>query len=215
MNYRNVFTPFILFMLLSACANNIAGAGNVVLERDSVNNTVAYLKGEQLLPSAAGQTTEQQSLAFLLAHRKDFLLQNPGKEFSVASSKKDELGYTHVKLAQEYEGIPVWKGQINMHFNPKGALYLVQGQYFPTPSGIEPDAGMSEKQLLDKLDLNIEPGSRVLRKIIYFKDRIQPRLAYEISSADKQKVSMDTLLVDAITGEILNRLPSLHTTTSP
>ena len=214
-------------LLVSACTQNIAGAvkendgteptGIVVSERNPANKTVTYMKIDLKFSAAENfkKTPEEESLAFLRANREILLIRNPDEEFRVVSIQKDDLGYTRVRLNQQYQGLPVWGGHIALHFNPEDALYLFRGEYFPTPAGIDIHAGLNGEQLLEKVihanpSISGTANYTVHKQWIYFVDDKQPVLARELKPSS-QLMPTDNYIVDAVTGKLLNRLPNIQT----
>jgi Zn-dependent metalloprotease len=59
-------------------------------------------------------------------------LNDPAAEFTVASALTDEQGNTHVRLDQQFQGIPVFGGEVIAH-TEKGAFVRLNGRYYPTP----------------------------------------------------------------------------------
>lgn len=187
-----------------------------MLERNPTNQTITSIKGKQLLEQAAtsSENLAEKCLDFMSTYHEDFLIDNPADEFSVVSSEKDNLGFTHVKLDQKYKNILVWKSRIIMHFDSENKLYLVKGDYFPTPSEVDIHSGMDEENLLHeaaKQNPSIAKTNYAAHKIIFFKNNKQPRLAYELKPVNSKTMGADVYVVDAQTGETLNRLPTMQT----
>lgn len=216
---------------LSACASNsnkVNGntlesmqilSENFLLKRNPQNLTVGLLKDNNpaltlYKRATKSQTMEQSAVSFLQKYRKDFLITNPAKEFKVTSNKTDDLGFTRIKLSQFYQGIPVWQGIISMHFNREHELQIVRGEYFPTPTNIDINAGLSSTALFQKaaiLDTSITQSNYTLHKTIYFKNNTSARLAYELHPIRRAKLTSNSFILDAITGESLNRLSNIQT----
>ncbi len=52
-------------------------------------------------------------------------------DLSVKSVSPDEAGNVHVRLAQQYKGVPVRGNQLIVHFRASGAAYVVNGDFLP------------------------------------------------------------------------------------
>ncbi len=225
----------ILFLIslaqLSACASHTSDVNSkqlkpmqtlsekFLLKRNPKNHTISLLKDNNpslLLykKTTNSQTLEEVAVSFLQRHRKDFLIKNPAAEFKTLSNKTDDLGFTRIKLAQVYQGIPVWNGIISAHFNRQGELQIVRGEYFPTPDNIDIKAGMSSDalfQTMSAIDPNITNKNYKLAKIIYPLTETTPRLAYELQPVGHAKLASYTYIIDAMTGDILNRQSNIQT----
>jgi len=216
---------------LSACASNTSKVNgsnlelmqslseNFLLKRNPQNHTIGLLKDNNptlaLYKKAANsQTMQQAAVSFLQKHRKDFLITNPAKEFKATSNKTDDLGFTRIKLNQFYKGIPVWKGIISMHFNRKHELQIVRGEYFPTPTNIDINSGLSSEQIFQKaaaINPVLNKMSYTLHKLIFYTNETIPRLAYELQPARHAKLTSYTYILDAITGNLLNQTSNIRT----
>jgi len=65
-------------------------------------------------------------------NKGDFKVDNADDEFTTKTVKKDNLGYTHIKLTQTVKGIPVFGHEYIVHYNNNGEVYSVNGNYDPT-----------------------------------------------------------------------------------
>ena len=221
MKYLKYIVLILLFQL-SACAKNNAGvdtmnkalAGNFTVTKNPQNGTISYLKSNKLKMLSNSKHPKERAYELLQNYRHDFLIKNPRQEFKVDSVKKDNLGFTRVKLSQHYKGIPVWKSFLSLHYNRSNTLHLVRGEYFPTPSSIDINDGMDEQALFQKI-VQTEPEltaqNFTARKIIFFKDNMSPRLAYELTPSRHADLATNTFIVDALTGNILNQVSSIQT----
>lgn len=79
------------------------------------------------LSSNNGEAEKSKKISSYVA--KVFDVKEFDKEFSKVKENKDELGFTHVKLNQKVNGIPVYGGDIIMHFNSQGDISSVSGEY--------------------------------------------------------------------------------------
>ena len=211
-----------ILLQLSACAKNATGmdsmntalAEHFTVKRNLQNNTISYLKNINTNLSTNNKTPEENSLGFLQKYRKDFLLKNPSEELTITYNKKDDLGFTRLKFQQNYRGIPVWKGIISMHFNRQNTLQLVRGEYFPTPSNLDMNTGMTIKELFQKtiqINPSITEQNYSVQKIIIFKNEINPRIAYELQPSRQANLASKILVLDAITGDVLNQISAIQT----
>jgi Zn-dependent metalloprotease len=226
MNYRQTIFVLALPLFFTACAQDLIGAEkrnsnasipeNTMIKRNSANKTITYLKGEQLLrvAPASKETFKNQCLDFIHTHSNDFHIKNAKNEFTIVSSEKDELGHTHIKLDQQYNNIPVWNGSIIMHFDSENQLYLVYGEYFPTPSNLDTDPMIKKEEAIakaQKYDAEIGNGKFSSEQIIFFKNEITPRMAYQLKATSQHNFKDKIYVIDAQTGEILNQLQAVQT----
>ncbi len=73
-------------------------------------------------------------MAYFQANREIFKLRDPAGELRFHTQSVDRLGSRHEIFQQMFQGVPVWGGQINAHFDREGTLYAVNAAHFPTPN---------------------------------------------------------------------------------
>ena len=201
---------------------------DVNLRRDPVQGTIQSLKGRNLsveleqddffraLQSA--NRFAEIALAFLNTYRSEFKLQHPADELLVESVVVDDLGFKQVRLQQVFEGIPIWGEQIIVQMDRSNHVNLVHGRYVPTPAGISTVPKISKEEALRTVTASLDrlehdcPNCRS-EIILFALENKPPRLAYRIlapiSLAEGWAVT-----VDAVTGAILNRVPTVYNQTA-
>jgi thermolysin len=60
-----------------------------------------------------------------------FKINNQNDDFKTIRISKDKLGMTHLKLQQEYKGIPVWGSELILHASSSGELKEINGRFKP------------------------------------------------------------------------------------
>ena len=110
---------------------------DVEVRRDPSRDTIRFLRGENLSADleeeeeyrehrAAGRFAEL-AIMFIDAHRSAFRFERPEEELIPKEVSTDDLGMTHVKLQQVFRGIPVFAGELLVHFRSPNGVYLVNG----------------------------------------------------------------------------------------
>ena len=92
--------------------------------------TPSFLTGKFVVEHAEN-TTLEVALDFLNQHRKLFRLKDALQEFKVSKVEKDDINFEHVRVKQYYYEIPVYGGELIVHFNPEGKITTVNGSYLP------------------------------------------------------------------------------------
>ncbi len=183
------------------------------LERNHANHTIVRLEGELLPGGAADGGVEAAAREVLRIFRRKLLIQDPDSELTLSRIRRDRLGHTHIRFTQQYQGVPVWKAALDIHFDARQRPYLLSGAYYPTPEGVDTGGGMGGSAALKTL-IRSEPGEAgknySIRKVIYFRDGRQPRLAYELKPEGEAVLGGSSYIMDAATGEVLNRLPVMQ-----
>jgi Fungalysin/Thermolysin Propeptide Motif len=92
----------------------------------------SYRRGDPGIRPVWVETALARSLAHLRQERAALGLANPDTELSLFSAVRDDLGQTHVRLDQVYQGVPVFNGQIIAHLDVESAQ---PGQSEPFTTG--------------------------------------------------------------------------------
>jgi Zn-dependent metalloprotease len=202
---------------------------DAVIKRDVKNETVIFLRGENLSQELEKEEhfrlLQSQNLfgeivlAFLTAHRSVFRLVRPTEEFTVTSINTDDLGLKHVRFQQVFQGISVWASEIIVHLNQANQVYLMQGRYVPTPKdlNIHPALNETEAFRIVAEDLkNIGPDCRNCRSELTLFPVTEgiPRLAYRVL-ATPSLIEGWEYFIDAETGDILEKLTTVYEGGSP
>jgi len=89
----------------------------------------------------------------LVELKKLIQLEDPMKELLLTSYETDDLGFTHLKFQQVFEGIYVNGGQLSVHVK-EGIIQSITNRLYPTPALINAhfmDAGTIIKIVLDDI----------------------------------------------------------------
>ena len=149
-------------------------------------------------------------------------IQDAGQEFTPHSVSLSASGYRHVRLNQTYKGLPVFGGQVVVHFDGKGTARTVNGMFHPigeldvTPvlTGEQAVASaMADQTALGKLSGAVTAGPVL---VIYARD-VEPTLAYQLTISYKNgnDVGLWRYWIDATTGAVLLRYNNIQTIGAP
>lgn len=92
---------------------------------------------------ATESAAEQASFQYLDELKSIIKIQQPSQEFQLKTNQLDNLGHRHVKLQQQYQGIPVYASEVIVHFYPNGEK-IFNGNYQKSPSGISTTPGIND-----------------------------------------------------------------------
>ncbi|SDH12068.1 thermolysin [Planococcus glaciei] len=121
-------------LALSAASVSVyASPTNAVNEKVHVNQksgTTDFIVGKLTLPSKkSAKDTVYDYLSEKEGHYK--IGKEAAANFKILSEKKDDLGFTNVKLQQVYKGVPVFGSVISAHVDSEGVLTSVSGGLVP------------------------------------------------------------------------------------
>lgn len=166
------------------------------------------------------KTRTQQVQDYLLAVKSVLKLDDPAQEFLVKKTETDELGYQHIRLQQQWQGVPVHGAEAILHEN-NGQFYLFNGRFHQSPKlaevtpAIQPAAaeqavllhvsGFETVKTLSPDDLFLvnTPQQAKAELVIFYKENNAPRLTWHVTVVPNIAARY-SYFVDAKTGEILS-----------
>ncbi|MEJ8553250.1 M4 family metallopeptidase [Tepidibacter sp. Z1-5] len=98
---------------------------NINIVKFDKENELGFLKGKLSMEKSADMNGV---IEFFKENKDLFKLNNPKEELKEITTKKDELGNTHVKVQQMYKNTPLFGKQYIIHFNKDGVIYAVNGK---------------------------------------------------------------------------------------
>lgn len=118
--------------------------------------TPSFLTGKFVV-EREGKATSEVALSFLNQHRKLFRLKDALQEFKVSKVEKDDINFEHVRLKQYYLEVPVYGGNLIVHFNPEGKITTVNGSYLPGINiSTTPAISVEQAIAIAMQDLNVD-----------------------------------------------------------
>src|SRR5687768_2554194 len=130
----NLFVLLLAAPLLAATPQSVddalrelqAGAPGLQASRSPLTGLVTFIaapRGSTLSSSAlGGDTAEERALSFLAGRGALFGLTDPAAELRLDSQHSDELGLTHVRFGQLYQGVPITGGEMIVHLRGDRAV---------------------------------------------------------------------------------------------
>ncbi|MEM8525776.1 MAG: M4 family metallopeptidase [Bacteroidota bacterium] len=79
------------------------------------------------------KSMEARAYDYLKALQDQLPIREVQKEFKIHRQERDELGQTHIRMLQEYEGLEVYGGEVILHTDATGKMNLFNGRYSPSP----------------------------------------------------------------------------------
>ena len=198
----------------------ISPNGFKVLASD--NGIPTMIKGDGGL-SVRSTDINEQSSQYLTALSTTMKIKNPAQEFKSYNVQTDELGVTHIRMQQMYEGVKVWGGQVVLH-QQNEQINLFNGRYYPTPTlktlapsvqalgaiqSVQNDLSAKYKlQIFDEKGKKLIGGEPYTSELILYPDAQKHlELAWHIS-AHPNVMTRWEYFVNAQTGETLNKYQS-------
>jgi Zn-dependent metalloprotease len=197
------------------------------IRRDAARGTITFLRAKNLSEDLERDSDFRAlqsanrfadiALAFLTAYRSSFHLQTPVDELVVKSVTTDDLGSKHIRLQQTFAGIPVWGAEIIVHLDQYNHVYLAQGSYIPTPSGLRTRPVLGSEEALRIVAEHVDgigPECRGCQAelVIFVPADNTPHLAYRVLAIVSLTEAW-AIMIDAVTGTLREKLPTVYTRT--
>lgn len=143
---------------------------------------------------------------FLRANCDLLRLDDPNAELVLVRRQTDELGRTHLRFRQQYQGVPVWPADIIVHLGPEGHVDGMNGAFVPTPKNLSTVPTLDEATAVEYARTGLTDGDKAevtsSELIIYAPGDTPPRLAWKLELAIGL-TSHWLVVIDAVNGDEL------------
>jgi Zn-dependent metalloprotease len=196
--------------------------------RSEVPNFLTGLDAATHLPyqSTAAERGNPVAIArgFLDENRDLFQLRSVAEDLQFLRNETDkQLGWAHVRMAQVYQGLPVFGYQLVVHLDDQNQLVAVNGHFRPeidldtTPKVSQADA--EQLALDDLLNGQLQPDQRSRVKATILRDKTQllihvdrddqPRLAWYVTIMTDSPLGQWRYFVNARRPQIVHQFDSV------
>ena len=100
-------------------------------------------------------------------------LEKSKRDFIIQHIKTDNSNKTHVRLGQQYKGIPVYGGDVIVHLNEFGEGESFNGIYYKIAETIDPVPAISEQSAIQKVSAHLGKGTALRPLSILEKTLVQ------------------------------------------
>lgn len=211
--------PFALqdFRSIASLPKPVSGQLGLQAFISKETGTPYLIKGE--LQADPSKALNQQVADYLEANKSVLKLNNPTQEFQIQRSETDELGSQHIRLQQEWLGVPVYGAEAILH-EKGGQFYLFNGRFHQspkladvTPSIAAPAAeqlvlahvgGLETVKTLTPADLHLVNTTQQAKAelVVFYPKNNEPHLTWHVTVVPNIAARY-SYFVDAKTGEIL------------
>ena len=124
---------------------------------ETVKTHIAFQEHLDLsLPSAPSNAVFKKTAFDIVTDlQSELQIDRPLEELALVKSEKS-LRYTHLSFNQSYQGIPIYGGQLKMHFDKDMKLAHVNGSTIQTPSAIGLSPSISSTSAIETCLQNLE-----------------------------------------------------------
>ncbi|WP_432408412.1 M4 family metallopeptidase [Wukongibacter sp. M2B1] len=214
---RKVFVALILVFALSF-STALAGT-NEKVTLSKKHGTPEFIAGELTKPSK--EKAEDIVFSYLKENKNKFKFtgESSKEAFKIISKSKDDLGYTYLRLQQEYKGVPVFGSTQTVHINKDGVLTSFSGAVIPDIDKhkklkLEKKINSKEAISIAEADLGISPEYVVsptgILMVYLYEDEARYVYLVRLNFLNPEPGNW-YYFVDASTKEIVNKFNAFYT----
>ncbi|MFC5407750.1 M4 family metallopeptidase [Larkinella bovis] len=99
--------------------------------RDTSSRLPVYIENRTPVPAttkAARLNAREAAFSFMNQVKSLLKLEKPEEHFAITRTETDQLGQTHIRMAQTFQGVPVYGSELIAHLT-NGTVTLLNGQY--------------------------------------------------------------------------------------
>jgi Zn-dependent metalloprotease len=98
-----------------------------------------------LKPEFSSRSLNEQSLMFLNGVKNHLRIKDALTEFKFQSIQEDAVGMTHIKVQQQFNGIPVYGSELILHAR-ENRIQTLTGRSYPSPDAIDFEENISKTE---------------------------------------------------------------------
>jgi len=183
----------------------LQAATDAVVMLDSETGRLCYVNGHLSDQVPAGQEVEA-TLRFLAENKSAYQMEDPAEEVRLQRIDLDQLGMRHLRLDQQYKGLPVYGGELIAHFSKDHILTAVNGTYVDGIK-IETDPGLSSDEAVQTALRDLEsffgPADPNQPELLVFPWEGETYLAWRVELFSNTPMGLWEYFVDAKSGEVI------------
>jgi len=200
---------------------------NLKISYDNKNGMPIMIKGNignKVVVATQQGSAEDAAYEYLEQVEEALQIEDASLEFFPYKTETDELGMTHIRMKQYFQGVEVYVGEVLLHTDKIGKINMLNGRFFPTPNldnvvpVITMQAGIDfavaavkketvYKELSDKEKALLESEQAEAKLVVFHKDNdINKEVLTWHITVRPNFIERWEYFVDARTGEIHFRL---------
>lgn len=192
----------------------LADGQKVLVRQDADSGIPSYMTGNVTPPPAPAKSPEA-AIAFFDANKDLYKMSNPAEELSLEKQDNDNIGMTHVRLAQVYRGVPVYGSEMVVHFSAAGNIVTVNGSFTPAID-ISVEPGVTAEAAVEEAvaDIAVPAAPPVVNPpllVIFPGEDGSGQLAWKIILESEEPLQRILYFIDAQSGGLIAKYDDLRT----
>jgi Zn-dependent metalloprotease len=188
------------------------------------NGTPALIKVKPFTP--APRTAQRQEFAlgrtenaarqFLFENRALLKIEDPDQELDLIKSWPDRQGAAHFKYQQMVGDVPVFGKQMIVHVDGNNSVYLLNGQYEPTPPALSTTPTITENDAIEAVRRHLgvsDLSPTQIELTVFTKPNREMVLTYKVEVAPSLSEAW-TYFIDAGNASFVHRITRIYNETA-
>ncbi len=197
--------------------------GSVEESRSPLTHRVHHIVGTGGDPLALPEGVEpdlNDVYQLLRTHGDRLGIRFPQQELEIVRTERCSLGQIHHTFQQVHLGVKVFTGVIKVHLRPDGTPLVINGDFYPMPKKldvkpsitVEEAVAVAEVALEQSVLVQTSDAELVIANPGWWGDPTlqRPVLAHHLVLEGSEMLAQH-VLVDALTGELVDHWPAVHT----
>jgi vibriolysin len=208
---KKVLAAALLLVATVAFGKNPVNDNGVKIKDSDENGVPTFVTG----PLGKLNGSPDKAAKEFLKAQKALLKMAGTEDFDVVSTKKDSLGFTHIKMAQKLRGLPVIGAEYIVHADASGNIYAMNGRFAP-------DNDLPRHPTVDSVGALNRAAAQ--RGVIVARYTDSPSLVYVVnekgraflawrstlSYSNAEGEQLDVIFADATSGDLVAFAPKIH-----
>jgi Zn-dependent metalloprotease len=215
-----ITTCLAVTMALSSTAGSVNAKNDPIVRIHPIYKTATFI--EDNWTSSSKQIAPEAKVWSYLNARKNLLQfqDNAQNHFRIKSTSTDQLGMTHYRLQEIYQGIPVYGSEQTVHSNKKGVFTTFMGQVIPNiqlPSykknhyiSMQKAISVVKKQANNPSTYLYQPKAELV--VLPYQKKYAYAYVVKVAYLSPQPI-VSQYFIDAKSGKVLDKLNILHEVT--
>ncbi|MDC3413870.1 M4 family metallopeptidase [Aquibacillus sp. 3ASR75-11] len=157
-------------------------------------------------------TSASDALSYLKENKEKVGIKNPKANFKAKEIIKDNIGSTHVRLAQTEDGVSVEGSEVIVHYNADNEIYLVNGYYNQSleSTNVNTTPTLSSDAAVETATSAVDAPAELLyeptSELVIYPSKNENYLAYKVNVNFMNDTPGNWFVyIDANTGEVIDK----------
>jgi bacillolysin len=186
--------------------------GQVEIRWDDQTGTPSLIAGDIATAAAPDGSSEAVAMSFFETYAPLYRMTDPEAELALQEVSQDDLGMTHVRYAQTYQGIQVFGADLVAHMTAEGKVTAVNGTYLPDLD-LSPQPAISPEAALETARTHVGVPQAVSKdppEMVIYQHGPTAHLAWYMRLTSDDPPGAWVYFIDAHDGQFVTMYEDIH-----